>query len=143
MNPMGLGGCGHGALPCPWAVEHQASPSFFYEPFREGVALFFPVVDATPVHDERRGSFLRQAQMADDLFAIEGNGNAFKRDIEIARRGEMHLAGFQVSTLFAGMPRERMPPYAVIAVRLEISLLRFPAIARGFGPASLVFPPCS
>jgi hypothetical protein len=48
------------------------------------VALFFPIVDAAPVHDERRGSFLRQAEMADDLSALERNGNAFKWDIEIA-----------------------------------------------------------
>src|SRR5262249_28615956 len=108
MNPVGIGSCEHRTLTCPWTVEHQAAPSFFYEPFRKGVALFFPVVNATPVHDERCGSFLWQAQMADDLFAIEGNDNAFKRDIEIARRGEMHLAGFEVSTLFAGGARARM-----------------------------------
>src|SRR4029450_13316775 len=143
MNLMGLGGCNHGTLTCPWAVEHQATPSFFDKPFREGVALFFPIVDATPVHDERRGIFLRQAEMADDLFAIEGNGNAFKRDIEIARCGEMHLAGFQVGVLFAGSAGKRVTAYAVIAVRLEISLFRFIALAVGFGRAGSFFPTCS
>src|SRR5439155_4695966 len=140
MDLMGIGRCEHGALARPRTVEHQTTPSFFDESFRKGVALFFPIVDATPVHDERRVSFLRQAQMADDLFAIEGNGNALEWDIEIARCREMHLAGFEIGVLFTGGAGERVSAYALIAVWFEISLLRFMVIDVSLFLAGLFFP---
>src|SRR5262249_51943579 len=143
MNLMGIRGCEHGALSCPWTVEYQTAPSFFYESFRECVAFFFPIVDAPPVHDEGRRRCFRQAEMANDLSAMKGDGNAFERNIKIARRREMHLACFQICTLFTGSAWKRVSADAVITVGFEVGLFRFIVPAGGFCNTGRLFPTLS
>ena len=55
---MSLGGRQHRAFACAGAVQHKTAPSFLHEPLREDVAFFFPIIDAAPVHDQWRRSFL-------------------------------------------------------------------------------------
>src|SRR6266576_6804485 len=57
---MRVGSGEHRAFSRSRAVDDEAAPTFFDERFTEGMALFFPVVDAAPMHHHRRGQFLRQ-----------------------------------------------------------------------------------
>ena len=109
----------------------------------EGVAFFFPVVDAAPVHDHRRRQLLGQAQMANNRFVgfvLEGDGDSLHRDVEIFRRGEKHLAGLAVAMMFPRRAREGMAGDAVVAVGFQKGRFGRRRVAGLLGSLSLGLP---
>src|SRR5262245_4407034 len=116
MHSVGVRSGEHRTLAGTRAVHDETTPTFFDEGLAEGVALFFPVIDAAPVHDHGGGKLFREAQMTDDGLSLKWDRHALDRNIEVFRSGEKHLAGLLIAMVFTGRARERVAGDAVVTV---------------------------
>ena len=123
----------HRGFACAGAVHDEAAPALREHGLHEAVTLFLPVVDAAPVHDERRGPPGGQAQVADDLLVAQGQGDAFQRGIEVAGGGEVVVDGLAVGLLLAGRAGEGMARGAVPGGGLEVGRLGLVGVSLFFG----------
>src|ERR671914_1787352 len=119
VHRMSIGAGKQWALACPRTIHDETAPALSHEGFPERVAFFFPVVDATPVHDQRRRQLLRQAEMADNRFL----GRLAKRyrysldgNFEILRSCEKHFASFFIRVVFPRRAWERVARNTIVPI---------------------------
>ena len=76
-----------GILPGAGHVDGEASDAHLEQYVVVGPPVFFPTVDAAPMHDDRRSiDTLGHLQIADDFFTFERNLATLQRRIHIVAR---------------------------------------------------------
>ncbi len=98
-----------------------------------GAPIFFPTVDAAPVHDDRRAiDALGHLQIANDFFSFERNLDSLQRRIHSWRGFEKSTQRALVAVHFFRAARHRVAADAIIFVGEIVSFAGFFFLALFF-----------
>ncbi len=104
-------------LPSAGHVDGEAGDADLEQHVIVGAAVFFPTVDAAPVHDDWRPmDALGHLQIANDFFAFEGNLTTLQRRIHIGRGLEKGAQRALVAGHFLRAARHRVAADAIVLV---------------------------